>query len=115
MLMDYLTGEIESSKKCFECYRNAIEHPDTWFALVCDEPHLIVWAKMKGFNYWPAKLMSIDGQLINVRFFGDHTHADVPTTNCFLYSKQNPGRMRNLTTQYSSALKVRHLKLPVFV
>lgn len=105
-LLDYFIDEIESVKKCAECYANATTHSDTWFTLACNEPHLPIWAKQKGFNYWPAKLMSIDGQLINVRFFGDHTHADIPVNNCFLYSKKNPGRMKHTSSLYNAALKV---------
>lgn len=48
ILIDYFNEEIDSVKKCAECYRNANDAPDNWFTLVCDEPHLIVWAKMKG-------------------------------------------------------------------
>lgn len=61
-----------------------------------------------GFTFWPAKLMSIDGQMVNVRFFGDHTHADVPATNCFLYSGHNPDKRRSATTAYNSAIKVKN-------
>lgn len=68
-LVDYLEVEIESVKKCAECYSNEYKYPDTYFTMVCNEPHLIVWAKKTGFNFWPAKLMSIDGQLINVSNF----------------------------------------------
>lgn len=105
-LVDYLEVEIESIKKCAECYSNEYNYPDTHFTMVCNEPHLIVWAKKKGFNFWPAKLMSIDGQLINVRFFNDHKAEDVPTTNCFLYSHLCPNRQRNSCVSYKSALKV---------
>ncbi|XP_031638034.1 protein kinase C-binding protein 1-like isoform X2 [Contarinia nasturtii] len=103
-LMEYVEHEIESVKKCAECYEKANKYPHLWFAMACSEPHLLVWAKMKGFNYWPAKLMSIDGQLINVRFFGDHTYADVPATNIYLYSANNPGR-RATHSGYNTAIK----------
>lgn len=106
-LVDYLEGEIEMLKKCPECYSNAYRHPNTGFTKTCEEPHLIVWAKKMGFTYWPAKMMCIDGQLIHVRFFGDHDYAEVPATNCFLYSNTNPNRSRNTTVAYKSALKVR--------
>ena len=106
-LVDYLEGEIEMLKKCSECYSNSVKHPTTWFTMICNELHLIVWAKKMGFLYWPAKMISIDGQLINVRFFGDHEYAEVPATNCFLYSDTNPNRSRNTTVSYKSALKVR--------
>ncbi|XP_031637919.1 uncharacterized protein LOC116350304 [Contarinia nasturtii] len=104
-LVDYMEEEIEIVKKCPECYNNAVKYPNDWFTVICSDPHIIVWAKKMGFNYWPAKLMSIDGQLINVRFFGDHKNMDVMSTNCFLYSETNPNRSRNTTVLYKSALK----------
>lgn len=105
-LQEYLEEEIEIVRKCPECYLNQHKYPTKWFTMTCKEPHLIVWAKKVGFNYWPAKLMSIDGQLINVRFFGDHKPADVPANNCYLYSETNPNRSRNASYHYKSALKV---------
>lgn len=75
--------------------------------MVCTEPHIIVWAKKMGFAYWPAKMISIVGQLINVRFFGDHTSVTVPAVDCFLYSNTPPNRCRNTTSSYKSALRVR--------
>lgn len=101
-----MVEEIKSIRKCAECYANAYHHSDSWFAMACAEPHLIIWAKMKGFKYWPAKFMSVDGQSVNVRFFGDHLYADVPATNCFLYAKTNPKRIRGPSSQYTAALTV---------
>ena len=43
-----------------------------WFAKPCRPLHRIVYAKQKGFPYWPAKVVgdeNSDGQL-EVRFFG---------------------------------------------
>lgn len=114
-LVDHLEEEIENIKKCSECFSNEYKHPSKWFTMVCDKPHIILWAKKMGFNYWPAKLMSIDGQLINVRFFGDHKPADVPANNCFLYSEANPNRSRNASYLYKSALKVSDIRNCVFV
>ena len=46
-----------------------------WFAKPCRPFHEIVYAKQKGFPYWPAKVLSTqensDGQ-IEVRFFGGY-------------------------------------------
>lgn len=50
--------------------------------------------------------MTIDGQNVNVRFFGDHTHSDLPAINCYLYSKNTPGRPRSSSNQYNAAVKV---------
>lgn len=105
-LVDYLEEEIEIIKKCAECYANSDKQPNNWFTMACSEPHLIVWAKKMGFDYWPAKMMNIDGQLINVRSFNDHKYSDVPATNCFLYSATNPNKSHNTSASYKSALKV---------
>ncbi|KAH8306140.1 hypothetical protein KR018_002381 [Drosophila ironensis] len=80
-------NEIET---CPECYLNA-NSSDEWFVKVCRHPHLLLWAKLKGFPYWPAKAMgSTNTSLVNVRFFGKHDRAFVPVKDCFLYSAQNP-------------------------
>ncbi|CAD6991194.1 unnamed protein product [Ceratitis capitata] len=47
------TNEIDT---CAECYLNANTRTD-WFVDVCSQPHLLLWAKLKGFPYWPAKAM----------------------------------------------------------
>lgn len=79
--------EIES---CSECYLAANTKED-WFIEVCSKPHLIVWAKLKGFPFWPAKVMGITLQhMVNVRFFGDHDRAQIPVKDCYLYSKESP-------------------------
>lgn len=80
-------NEIET---CAECYLNANTRTD-WFVDVCSQPHLLLWAKLKGFPYWPAKAMGLgQNSLINVRFFGEHDRAFVPLKDCFLYSEQDP-------------------------
>lgn len=35
--------------------------------------HDLVWAKMKGFGYWPAKVLQREDNQVDVRFFG-HQH-----------------------------------------
>lgn len=79
--------EIES---CSECYLAANTKKD-WFKDVCSKPHLIVWAKLKGFPFWPAKVMGLTVQhMVSVRFFGDHDRAQIPVKDCYLYSKEFP-------------------------
>uniref|UniRef100_A0A0K8UEG3 Protein kinase C-binding protein 1 n=1 Tax=Bactrocera latifrons TaxID=174628 RepID=A0A0K8UEG3_BACLA len=82
------TNEIDT---CGECYLNANTRTD-WFVDVCTQPHLLLWAKLKGFPYWPAKAMGPGQGLshVNVRFFGEHDRAFVPIKDCFLYSEQDP-------------------------
>jgi len=37
-----------------------------------DPPHQVVWAKQKGFEYWPAKVIQVSDKKVDVRFFGKH-------------------------------------------
>ncbi|XP_055307301.1 uncharacterized protein LOC129571519 [Sitodiplosis mosellana] len=104
-LLDSIDAEIAFIKKCTECYTQVIKHPKRWFTMTCTELHLIVWAKIVGFNYWPAKVMSATEQMVNVRFFGDYTHADIPVNNCYLYSETSPKAPRYISSQYRAALK----------
>ncbi|XP_037956524.1 protein kinase C-binding protein 1 isoform X2 [Teleopsis dalmanni] len=81
------SNEIES---CSECYLNAHTRSD-WFEDVCSQPHILLWAKLKGFPYWPAKAMGLgQNTLVNVRFFGKHDRAFVPLKECYLYSELDP-------------------------
>ncbi|UYV79569.1 ZMYND11 [Cordylochernes scorpioides] len=36
-----------------------------------DPPHDLVYAKQRGFPYWPAKVIKVDGDNYDVRFFGN--------------------------------------------
>lgn len=85
-------GDIET---CPECYLNANTMTDNWFTETCVKPHLILWAKLKGFPYWPAKAMSINSTLVDVRFFGEHDRANIPAKDCFLYSREDPNPPTN--------------------
>ncbi|XP_031636695.1 protein kinase C-binding protein 1-like isoform X2 [Contarinia nasturtii] len=105
-LVDYIEEEIESLKKCTDCYRHANESPDEWFTMICSMPHIVLWAKVEGFNYWPVKFMTVNESGVNVRFFGDHTHQDVAISKCYLYSKDNPGKPpQNLSTKKNQLYK----------
>lgn len=76
---------------CHECYYNANTCKTDWFVEVCSRPHILVWAKLKGFPYWPAKAMTTNSQgMVDVRFFGDHDRAFVPIRECYLYSMDHP-------------------------
>lgn len=99
-------SELDSIKLCDECYLRACDEPKTFFTGVCEVPHLIVWAKMRNYPHWPAKLMSIDGGTVQVRFFGDHTNANVPANNCFLYSKENPNASGEKIARFMKAVRV---------
>lgn len=110
LLLNCITEEIPKIKLCSECYSNANKYPTNWFALVCDEPHLIIWAKHTDYNLmWPAKVMSADAQDVIIRYFGDHQQTTVPATVCLLYSESSPNRTNKPLALYSAAYKVNTL------
>ncbi|OXA51902.1 protein kinase C-binding protein 1 isoform X2 [Folsomia candida] len=82
--------EIQDIETCPECYVNAHNKPEVWFVEACKRPHILVWAKLKGFPFWPAKAMKVKDEMIDVRFFGAHDRAWVVRKDCFLYSEDNP-------------------------
>nr|XP_061795139.1 zinc finger MYND domain-containing protein 11-like isoform X5 [Nerophis lumbriciformis] len=54
------------------------------FSDTCHESpsHDLVWAKMKGFGYWPAKVLQREDNQVDVRFFGhQHQRAWIPSDN----------------------------------
>jgi hypothetical protein len=57
-------------------------------------PHPLIWAKMKGFPFWPAKALRIVNGLIDVRFFGAHDRLWTQTSKCFWLSKNLPSGHR---------------------
>jgi hypothetical protein len=46
-----------------------------WFTKPCAKLHKPVWAKVKGYPFWPAKVLNLNGDKYDVRFFGDHNRA----------------------------------------
>lgn len=51
-------------------------------------PHLLVFVKLNKHPVWPGKVMSINGKMTNVEFFGDHKQDDIPLSKCYLYSEK---------------------------
>lgn len=88
-------SEIETCPDCFARGRNLPRALPSWFIEPCRRPHPIVWAKLKGFPFWPAKAMSrINAQgLVDVRFFGEHDRAWVSPKDIYLYSQEPPAML----------------------
>ncbi|KAF7991174.1 hypothetical protein HCN44_002736 [Aphidius gifuensis] len=87
--------EVSQIEACADCYirgRNLPRPQPSWFIESCHPPHPLVWAKLKGFPYWPAKAMPrINNQgFIDVRFFGEHDRAWVSPKDLYLYSIDPP-------------------------
>ncbi|KAF5303056.1 hypothetical protein FQR65_LT08385 [Abscondita terminalis] len=56
---------------CPDCYKHSNEKINNkWFCLPCRVPHKLVWAKQKGYPYWPAKVLKETEDGCDVRFFG---------------------------------------------
>lgn len=100
--------KIYCLKICSQCY----DHKKQPFTMLCEQPHMIIWAEASNCPYWPAKLMKSfmkDDELhVNVPFFGDYTVYNVPASNCFLYSKNRPDEniLEDNSELYQLALNV---------
>ncbi|GAB6019225.1 Protein kinase C-binding protein 1 [Chamberlinius hualienensis] len=86
--------EMNEIEVCPDCYYNASTKKENWFQEPCFPPHLLVWAKLKGFPFWPAKAMKIASGAVDVRFFGAHDRAWIPISQCFLLSSVSPASMK---------------------
>ncbi|XP_077191664.1 MYND-type zinc finger-containing chromatin reader ZMYND8 isoform X9 [Paroedura picta] len=97
--------EMNEIEVCPECYLAACQKRENWFCEPCSNPHPLVWAKLKGFPFWPAKaLRDKDGQ-VDARFFGQHDRAWVPVNNCYLMSKEIPFSVKKTKSIFNSAMQ----------
>uniref|UniRef100_A0AAQ4PW83 Protein kinase C binding protein 1, like n=1 Tax=Gasterosteus aculeatus aculeatus TaxID=481459 RepID=A0AAQ4PW83_GASAC len=97
--------EMNEIEVCPECYLSSVQKRDNWFCEPCSPPHPLVWAKLKGFPFWPAKaLRDKDGQ-VDARFFGQHDRAWVPINNCYLMSKEIPFSVKKTKSIFNSAMQ----------
>ncbi|CAJ1084836.1 protein kinase C-binding protein 1-like isoform X4 [Xyrichtys novacula] len=97
--------EMNEIEVCPECYLSSCQKRDNWFCEPCSQPHPLVWAKLKGFPFWPAKaLRDKDGQ-VDARFFGQHDRAWVPINNCYLMSKEIPFSVKKTKSIFNSAMQ----------
>ncbi|KAK6307775.1 hypothetical protein J4Q44_G00210460 [Coregonus suidteri] len=97
--------EMNEIEVCPECYLSSCQKRDNWFCEPCGHTHPLVWAKLKGFPFWPAKaLREKDGQ-VDARFFGQHDRAWVPLNNCYLMSKEIPFSVKKTKSIFNSAMQ----------
>lgn len=70
MLQDSIY-DLKEIAQCVDCYRHSNEKSNSnWFCIPCKTPHKLVWAKQKGYPYWPAKVIKHTTIQYDVRFFG---------------------------------------------
>ncbi|CAL1532484.1 unnamed protein product, partial [Lymnaea stagnalis] len=90
-LMKVCKHEMSEIEVCPDCYyHSCVQNNSDWFCEPCRVPHGLVWAKLKGYPFWPAKaLREVNGQ-VDVRFFGAHDRSWVPVASCFMLSRNGP-------------------------
>jgi len=72
MLYKDTCHELDELQLCKNCFYLSNARPDNWFCYPCIPNHELVWAKMKGFGFWPAKVLQKEDNQVDVRFFGHH-------------------------------------------
>ncbi|XP_017771081.1 PREDICTED: zinc finger MYND domain-containing protein 11 [Nicrophorus vespilloides] len=82
MLRD-MKYDISELQNCVDCYKHSNEKiNDKWFCLPCRVPHQLVWAKQKGYPYWPAKVLRETDTTYDVRFFSGKYERSILPKNC---------------------------------
>ncbi|XP_077977943.1 zinc finger MYND domain-containing protein 11-like [Glandiceps talaboti] len=83
MVVEDCKHDLSEIKVCKDCYKmsNCRTSKD-WFCRPCSITHELVWAQMKGFGFWPAKVIQREGDRVDVRFFGAlHQRAWIAESN----------------------------------
>ncbi|XP_037043852.1 uncharacterized protein LOC119079875 [Bradysia coprophila] len=89
-MVEYCKNEIVFIEACDSCYELANADVKNWFPSVCEKQHKLVWAKVVGYPYAPAKLMKTDNDKATVQFFGEHKISQTPTKFCLRFSEKSP-------------------------
>ena len=72
-LLNKARHEISEIEICPECYlRSAQPSTTDCFTKPCTIPHTLCWAKMKSYQSWPAKVLRVVNDQVDVQFFGQH-------------------------------------------
>ncbi|CAE1251482.1 Protein kinase C-binding protein 1 [Acanthosepion pharaonis] len=96
MILKICKHEMTEIEICPDCYARSCEQTtEEWFCEPCNNPHRIVWAKLKGYPFWPAKALREKNGMVDVRFFGAHDRSWVPISQVYAYSKECPTVMRS--------------------
>ncbi|XP_052763321.1 protein kinase C-binding protein 1-like isoform X2 [Mya arenaria] len=114
MIIKICKHEMNEIELCPDCYLNScVRKNDEWFSETCRVPHTLVWAKLKGYPFWPSKaLRESDGQ-VDVRFFGAHDRSWVPPSQCFLLSKNIPTSLQKGKRNQGLDMAIRELNIHI--
>lgn len=85
-------NEANEIEICPGCFMNFYVYPKTSFTEVCSKAHTLVWARLKGHPFWPAKVFQtdFDSKKVDCRFFGAHDRAWVAFDAVYLLSEVYP-------------------------
>lgn len=104
-LHKFFRDETIELEACPTCYRN--DEPD-WFIALCEPYHDLVWARLHGYPYWPAKQLAMNDNKVHVQFFGKHDFALIPEKNVCPFSGRNPVQiiLEKDKKEFNDSLKV---------
>lgn len=91
-MVDYCRQELSFINACDSCYVLANTNDSQWFSYACERLHSLVWAKVIGYPYEPAKLLKLHDKVATVHFFGDHSISETQTKLCLRFSKESPNK-----------------------
>ncbi|KAM5125601.1 LOW QUALITY PROTEIN: MYND-type zinc finger-containing chromatin reader ZMYND8-like [Callospermophilus lateralis] len=97
--------KINEIEVCPECYLAACQKRDNWFCKPCSNPHPLVWAKLNGFPFWPAKALRDKDRQVDAHFFGQHNRDWVPINNCYLMPKEIPFSVKKPKSIFNSTMQ----------
>jgi hypothetical protein len=73
--------DLQEIRQCRDCYRVSNEKSDKhWFCQPCRPPHQLVYAKQKGFPYWPAKVRLLCFLLLSISKFHSSSFLAINST-----------------------------------
>ncbi|KAM7051748.1 LOW QUALITY PROTEIN: zinc finger MYND domain-containing protein 11-like [Molossus nigricans] len=73
--------QLDELQLCKNCFYLSNARLYNWFCYPCIPNHELVWAKMKGFGFWPAKVMQKEDNQVDVHFSGHHHRGGIPSEN----------------------------------
>lgn len=79
-----IAHDLSEIRRCPDCFRYSNHKKNKgWFCKPCVQRHELVFAKLPGFPFWPAKVIRVlPNSKYDVRFFGgDHSRALVDVKN----------------------------------
>ncbi|XP_039204520.1 zinc finger MYND domain-containing protein 11-like isoform X2 [Crotalus tigris] len=96
MLYKDTCHELDELQLCKVYFYLSNEHPKNSFCYPCIPNHELVWAKMKGSGFWPAKVMQKKNNQVDVCFFGHHHQRPINHTGLPLQDEIGGGHVVEL-------------------